>query len=76
MKIQVMGPGCSKCAEAEKIVKEAVAESGIEAEIIKVTDFKEIAELGVFSTPAVAIDGEVKVVGKVPSKKEVLGWLK
>jgi len=76
MKIHVMGPGCPKCAQAEKTVKEAVAECGIEAEIIKVSDFQEIAKFGVFSTPAVAIDGEVKVVGKAPSKKDVLGWLK
>ncbi|CCH48396.1 thioredoxin family protein [Pseudodesulfovibrio piezophilus] len=76
MKIQVMGPGCPKCAEAEKNVKEAVAESGLEAEVVKVSDFQEIASFGVFSTPAVAIDGQVKVVGKAPSKKEVLEWLK
>lgn len=76
MQIHVMGPGCPKCAQAEKTVKEAVAEAGIDAEIIKVTDFQEIAKFGVFSTPAVAVDGEVKVVGKAPSKKDVLGWLK
>jgi len=71
-----MGPGCPKCTLAEKIVKEAVAETGVEAEIIKVKDFQEIVKFGVFSTPAVAIDGEVKVMGKAPSKKDVLGWLK
>lgn len=76
MIIHVMGPGCAKCAQAEKTVKEAVAEMGIDAEVIKVTDFQEIAKFGVFSTPAVAVDGEVKVMGKAPSKKEVLGWLK
>lgn len=76
MKIQVMGPGCPKCDEAEKNVKEAVAEAGVNAEIVKVTDFQEMAMAGVFSTPAVVIDGEVKVVGKSPSKAEVLGWLK
>lgn len=76
MRIQVMGPGCPKCAEAEKNVKEAVAEAGIDAEVIKVSDFQEIAQFGVFSTPAVAIDGEVKVVGRAPSKKDVLAWLK
>jgi len=75
-KIQVMGPGCPKCAQAEKTVREAVAESGIEAEVVKITDFKEIVSFGVFSTPAVAVDGEVKVVGQVPSKKDVLSWLK
>ncbi|MDD3311738.1 thioredoxin family protein [Pseudodesulfovibrio sp.] len=76
MKIHVMGPGCAKCVQAEKTVKEAVAEAGVDAEVVKVTDFQEIAKFGVFSTPAVAIDGEVKVVGKAPSKKEVLAWLK
>ncbi len=76
MKIQVLGPGCAKCAQAEKNVKEAVAESGIDAEVIKVSDFQEIAMMGVFSTPAVAIDGQVKVTGKAPSKNEVLRWLK
>ena len=76
MKIQVLGPGCPKCAQAEKNVKEAVAESGVEAEVVKVSDFQEIAMMGVFSTPAVVIDGEVKVTGKAPSKNEVLKWLK
>lgn len=76
MKIQVMGPGCPKCEEAAKNVKDAVAEAGIDAEIVKVTDFQEMAMAGVFSTPAVVIDGAVKVVGKSPSKQEVLSWLK
>ena len=76
MIIQVMGPGCPKCAKAEKIVRQAVADAGVEAEVVKVSDLQEIASLGVFSTPAVAVDGKVRVAGKVPSKKEVLGWLK
>lgn len=76
MEIKVLGPGCAKCKEAEKIVLEAVRESGVEATVEKVADFQQIASFGVFSTPAVVIDGEVKVVGKVPSKAEVLAWLK
>ncbi|EGB15517.1 redox-active disulfide protein 2 [Pseudodesulfovibrio mercurii] len=76
MKILVMGPGCPKCEQTEKTVREAVAEAGVEADIEKVKDFQEIAKYGIFSTPAVVIDGEVKVVGKAPSKKDVLGWLK
>lgn len=75
MKIQVMGPGCPKCDQAEKTVREAVAEAGVEAEVVKVSDFQEIAKYGIFSTPAVVIDDEVKVVGKAPSKADVLGWL-
>ena len=74
--VQVMGPGCTKCNETAKIVEEAIAESGVEARMEKVSDFAEIARLGVFTTPAVAINGEVKVVGKVPKKSDVIAWLK
>jgi len=75
MEIKVCGPGCAKCHEAERIVREALAEAGKEATVVKVADFNEIARLGVFSTPAVVIDGQVKCVGKVPSKKDVLAWI-
>jgi small redox-active disulfide protein 2 len=75
MEIQVCGPGCAKCNEVERVVNQALAEAGIQAEAIKVTDFNEIAKLGVFSTPAVVIDGQIKCVGKVPTIKEVHTWL-
>ncbi len=75
MDIKVCGPGCAKCHGAERVVKEAVAEAGITANVEKVTDFNEIARLGVFSTPAIIIDGQTKCVGKVPTKKEVLDWI-
>ena len=75
MNILVLGPGCPKCTEAEKIVKTALQEAGIEASVEKISDFQEIAKLGVFSTPAVVIDGEIKCVGKVPSKSEVIDWI-
>jgi small redox-active disulfide protein 2 len=76
MEIKVLGPGCAKCKQTEKVVKEAVAEAGIGADIQKVTDVMEIAGYGVFGTPAVVVDGEVKSVGKIPKKKDVMGWLK
>lgn len=76
MDIKVLGPGCAKCTETEKIVKEAVAESGVDATVEKVADFQQIASYGVFTTPGVVVDGVVKVSGKVPSKQDVLGWLK
>jgi small redox-active disulfide protein 2 len=76
MLIQVLGPGCPKCKEVEKMAMELVKESGVVANVEKVSDFKEIAKFGVFSTPAVVIDGEVKVAGRAPSKKEFLEWLK
>ncbi|MBA3027216.1 MAG: thioredoxin family protein [Desulfobacteraceae bacterium] len=76
MEIKVLGPGCAKCAQTEKIVKEAVAEAGIEAHIEKVTDLMKIAGYGVFGTPAVVVDGEVKSVGKIPTKENVTSWIK
>ncbi|OGP61940.1 MAG: glutaredoxin [Deltaproteobacteria bacterium RBG_13_49_15] len=76
MEIKVLGPGCSKCKQTEKIVKEALAETGINASIEKVADIMTIAGYSVFGTPAVVIDGEVKSVGKIPKKEEVKSWLK
>lgn len=76
MEIKILGPGCAKCHQVEKIVKEAVAETGATADIEHVTDFKRIAEYGVFSTPSVVVDGEVKSVGKIPKKDEIKAWLK
>jgi small redox-active disulfide protein 2 len=76
MDIKVLGPGCPKCQQTEKIVKDAVADSGIDATVEKVTDVMEIAGYGVFGTPAVVVDGEVKSVGKIPKKQDVLGWIR
>ena len=76
MDIKVLGPGCAKCKQTEQVVKEAVAESGVAATVEKVTDIMEIAGYGVFGTPAVVIDGEVKSVGKIPKKEEILTWIR
>ena len=76
MEIKVLGPGCPKCKTTEKIVKEAVAEAGVDATVVKVTDVMEIAKHGVFATPAVVVDGRVKSVGKVPEKEEVKAWIR
>ena len=76
MEIKVLGPGCLKCEQTEKNVKEAVQESGMDVKIEKVTDVMEIAKYGVFGTPAVVVDGEVRSVGKIPNKDEIITWLK
>ena len=76
MDIKVLGPGCPKCEQTEKIVREAVMEAGVDADIEKVTDVMKIAGYGVFGTPAVVVNGEVKSVGKLPKKEEVLAWIK
>lgn len=75
MEIKVLGPGCPKCEQTEKLLKEVVAEIGIETVVEKVTDAMKIAGYGVFGTPAVVIDGEVKSVGKIPTKEDIKSWL-
>ena len=75
MEIKVLGPGCAKCEQTEKIVKEAVSKTCVDTRITKVTDVMEIAKHGVFLTPAVVVDGEVKSVAKVPSGEEVKAWI-
>lgn len=75
MKIQVLGPGCAKCNEAEQTMRQAVDDAGVTATVEKITDFQEIAQLGVFSTPAVVIDGQIKCVGKAPSPSEAKEWV-
>ncbi len=76
MEIKILGPGCPKCKKTEEIVRQAVAEEGIAADIEKVTDIMKIAGYGVFGTPAVVIDGEVKSSGKIPQKEDIKTWIK
>ena len=76
MEFKVCGPGCASCEKTQKIVEAAIAATGVNAKLTKVTDFQEMARLGIFSTPAVFVDGEVKSVGIVPRQSEVEGWLK
>lgn len=75
MEIKVLGPGCPKCQQTEKHVKAAVSEAGVEAQIEKVTDIMKIAGYGVFGTPAVVVNDNVKSVGKIPSVEEIKKWL-
>ena len=75
MVIKVLGAGCARCGEAENTVREAIRESGVQAEVEKVTDFKAMLALGVMSTPAVLVDGKIMCTGHVPAKEEVLAWI-
>ena len=75
MEIKVCGPGCASCERTQKIVEDAIAAKGLDASVIKVSDFQDIAKLGIFSTPAVVIDGQVKCVGRVPKQSEVEEWI-
>jgi small redox-active disulfide protein 2 len=71
MKVEVFGTGCATCNLLEKHVEEAVRETGDRAEVVKVDDIAEIMRRGIIFTPALAIDGEVKVSGRVASVKEI-----
>lgn len=75
MDIKVLGPGCAKCTLTEELVREVVERNNIDATVEKISDIKKIAGFGVFMTPAVVIDGDVKCVGKVPKKEEVESWV-
>lgn len=76
MKIEILGGGCDKCATLYKSAQQAAVELGVEAEFVKVEDFAEIMKYGVMATPALVVDGKVKVAGKVPGKEEIKALLK
>ena len=70
-KIQILGTGCAKCIKLTANAEEAAKEAGIEFEIEKVTDINKIMDFGVMMTPSLAIDGQVKSVGKILSVEEI-----
>ena len=71
MKIEVMGPGCARCETTEANAREAVAQLGVEAEVEHVYDMREYSKRGVMLTPAVVIDGEPRISGRVPTVEEL-----
>ncbi len=73
--IEVLGPGCNNCKRLEANAREAVGMAGVEAEIIKVTDYAEIAAHGVLSTPGLLIDGKLVSAGRIPSAGDIAVWL-
>jgi small redox-active disulfide protein 2 len=76
MKIQILGTGCPSCAKLAQNAKQAATEAGVDFEIEKVTDINQITAFGVMMTPALAVDGQVKIVGKVASPEEIKKVLK
>jgi small redox-active disulfide protein 2 len=71
MRIQVLGPGCAKCQELAKRTETAARHLGLEVVVEKVTDLQEIMKFGIMMTPGLAIDGTVKLAGRVPSEGEI-----
>lgn len=76
MKIQILGSGCAKCNQLKESAEAAARELGLDYEIEKVTDFKEIARMGALVTPALAVDGKLKLVGRVVGAEEIKPLLK
>jgi small redox-active disulfide protein 2 len=76
MKLQILGTGCAKCKALEANARAAVAELGVEAEVEKVTDLESITAMGVMMTPALAVDGTVKSVGRVLTKDQIVQFIK
>ena len=75
MEIKVLGPGCANCQRVEANAREAVAMAGVEAEIVKVTDPREIVAHGILSTPGLVIDGTIRSYGRIPSAGDIAEWL-
>lgn len=76
MLIEVFGPGCMKCQTLEKHAKEAVAQAGGSHQVVKVSDYAVMVARGVLSTPALALDGQLKFQGKVASVDDIVALLK
>jgi small redox-active disulfide protein 2 len=73
--IEVLGPGCNNCKRLEANAREAVTMAGVDAEVIKVTDYAKIMTYGIMSTPGLVIDGKVVSYGRVPSAGDIATWL-
>lgn len=75
MDIRIYGAGCAKCRASYDLITKAVAETGADVTVTKVEDMAEIVGRGILSTPGIEVDGEMKMIGKVPSRAEVLDWI-
>jgi small redox-active disulfide protein 2 len=73
--IEVLGPGCANCQRLEREARAAVELAGVEAEVVHVTDYAEIAARGVLKTPGLVIDGRVVSAGRVPGARDIAAWL-
>lgn len=75
LNIKVLGPGCPNCAKVEAVARKAAAKAGVEAQFEKVTDFSEIMNYNVLSTPGLVINEQLVSAGRIPRESEITAWL-
>lgn len=75
MIIEILGSGCPKCTKTYELARQAVTNTGADAEITKITDIQTITNYGVMITPALAINGEVKIAGRIPKLEDIQKWI-
>jgi len=75
VKIEILGMGCPKCKKLYENAQAAVKELNVQAEVVKVEDIQKIMDYGLMTTPAIAIDGEVKAAGRIPAPDEIKKWI-
>ena len=75
MRIEILGMGCPKCKKLYENAQSAVKELNVQAEIVKVEDIQKITDYGLMSTPAIAIDGQVKAAGRITAPDEIKKWI-
>lgn len=71
MKIKVLGPGCAKCKTTYTLIEKVIKENGLDVELTKVDDIMEMMSYNIMTTPAIVVDGEVKIKGHVPTEREI-----
>jgi small redox-active disulfide protein 2 len=76
MEIKILGTGCAKCQRLEQLAREAAAEAGIQAEIVKVQDMEAIMAYPIINTPGLVVNEELKSSGQLPRKEQIVAWLK
>jgi small redox-active disulfide protein 2 len=75
MRVEILGMGCPKCKKLYENAQAAVKELNAQVELIKVEDIQKIMDYGIMTTPAIAIDGEVKAAGRIPAPDEIKKWI-